>query len=388
MAIYKEHSLKENISTNGLFLGVLVVALSPIIFKVLGLHDNFSSVLCTVFTTGVLGLCYLTYGKKFVSSSFMWLLVINAGSLVISIVLNGSGLGVAAIHINTLLIVNILNNTTFKKEQVCLVHLLVGLYLLFWVMSLDTRLIWRSYVCDPDGQYVNPCTLAIITLASYYHLFAFADLVIKRFWMKMLLIVPLSAWALYYIYISVCRTSLLALFAFWAFCVMKRPVLGNYRKITVLLISLAFIFPAIYIVLYNTMDDWNLFGESFFTGRQVVWPSTFENILDNAFFGAGSESTIELRHGLMDDAHNLILGVWKNIGIIPVISLFVIFLRGNNIRWISINNQRTKIMFLTCFIASIAETLLNSSEFYMLFIPLLMTICSNNYNKGKNRFIR
>ena len=386
MAVYKEHGLRENISTNGIFLGVLVVALAPIIFKVSGLHDNFSSVLCTVFTTGVLMICYLAYWKRLVSSKFGWLFIINVGSLLISVLLNGS-LGVIAIHINMLLLINLFNNITFSSKQVCFTHILVGAYLLSWILTLNYKLAWRAVFFDPSGKYINPCTVAIITLACYYSLFVVIDVTVKKFWVKTPIIIVMSILTLYNIYLSVCRSSLLALLAFWVFCILEKFVIRKYRKITIFLIFATILIPVIYIVLYNVVDDWEFFGESFFTGREVVWVSTFENISEGVFFGAGSENSIKLGHTLMDDAHNLVLGVWKNLGLIPVISLFVLFTQGKNLKWISTNNKKSKLMFLSCFIASMSETLLNSSEFYMFFIPLLMTIRSDNHEKRKNRFI-
>lgn len=356
-----------------LFLSVLLVSLLPIFFKELHIHEAFSSIPCTIATTVILFFCYIVNQKKLLTRQFILWLLLNAVSLVIP-VMHGGALGVATVHVNTFLLVHLLNNTLFSKKQCQIVHLCTATYLLLWILSLDRELAWKSFVFESDGSYVNPCTMAIMMLSCYYHFIIFLDLTLRKKWIRNVLFIILSVFAVTIINETVCRASLMSFLGFWLFSILKKPIENNYKKILFIVLMISFLFPILYIFLSYSIDNVNFFGKNFFSGRDVVWRSVYENIFDHIFFGAGSGDTIKLGRGSMDDAHNLFLGIWKNVGIIPVVSTFITILSGKNINTISNKNIKAKLMFLTCFIVSTVETVFNGPEYYMFYLTLLITV--------------
>ena len=372
-----------------LFFSIFLISILPIIFKTLNLHSGFSSTTCTALTTLILFFCYCVNANKILSVDFLVLTLINIASLLITISFRGA-VGVSIIYLNILLLLQLLNNATFTKRQCQFLHLCIALPLLFWILSLNTELAWKAYVCEPDGTYVNPCTMAIITLACFYHFIIFFDLTIRTKWLRNIAYIVLSLFAIYFIDTAVCRASLMSLFAYWGLSLFQKKIATNYKMVLTAILLFSFIFPIVYIGLYYLIGNINFFGKNLFTGRQIVWSSVYENILEFPIFGAGSGNTIaNVDNGFMDDAHNLFLGIWKNIGIIPVISIFLMFLFGKNLSSISGTNKKAKIMFLTCFIVSTVETVFNGSEYYIFYITLLITVnTKEQFSKNKKQGVK
>lgn len=355
------------------FFCTLLTAFLPILFKVFGLHKGFSSILCTALTTFILIFCYCVNSKTLLTKKFVFLVLLNAISLALSVGLNG-GVGVMLVYVNMILMLHMFNNVYFTKKQCQIIHLFMSAYLIYWVFSLDISLVWKSFVYEPNMNYINPCTMAIITLIAYYHFLIFCNLTFKRKWVRFSIYFALTAFALYFIDQAVCRASLMSLFAFFVFLLIKEKLIANYKKILFTVLLCSFLFPVLYIALYYTIDGINFFGKNLFTGRQVVWSSTYKNIFENVFLGAGSGNTIQLRNTLMDDAHNFFLGIWKNLGFVPVVSIWLLLLSGKSVSEIYGVNKLAKIMFLTSIIASTVETVLNGSEYYIFYLTLLITV--------------
>ena len=143
----------------------------------------------------------------------------------------------------------------------------------------------------------------------------------------------------------------------------KRKRGWENRKIRVDFISTLFV-----------LGNFEFLGKNFFTQRDNVWKEVYELIFSSPLFGVGSENDIYLMGRLMDDAHNLFLGIWKNIGLIPMISMAVVFCQGENIKKVTPENQLSKIAFLVAFLISMVETLLNGSEYYIFYFTFLVTV--------------
>ena len=133
-------------------------------------------------------------------------------------------------------------------------------------------------------------------------------------------------------------------------------------------------FPLVYIGLSFVLGNFEFLGKNFFTQRDNVWKDVYELIFSSPLFGVGSENDIYLMGRMMDDAHNLFLGIWKNIGLIPMISMAVVFCQGENIKKVTPENRLSKIAFLSAFLINMVETLLNGSEYYIFYFTFLLTI--------------
>lgn len=357
---------------------VLLFSVFPFVFKYLGIQERFSSIQGTIATTVVLLVCFFMNFKQVVNKNRLICLLINLLFLTVTVMFKG-GLGVATIHINMLLALWIFNNMKFKRKQCATIHILTAVLLLFWLLSLDMSLMWKSFVFEPSGLYVNPCTVAILGLACYYHAIAFFELIhTKKKFFKRCFYIAITVAAGILIVNTVCRSSLMAFFVFFVLLFFKDKVSRKYQTILTYALIFVLVFPIVYIYLAQVMEGFEFFGKNFFTQRDNVWKSVYSLIFEEPILGAGSNSDIFLMGGLMDDAHNLFLGIWKNIGIVPMVTMFIVLRQGKNLKKVTKQNQIMKIMFLTGLVISTVETMLNGSEYYVFYLTFLMTVAEDN----------
>lgn len=373
------------ITTTNLTFGlILLVSILPVLLKWIGLQERFSSVLCSIISIVALVVCYFINFKKVSTVNRIIILVINAISLVFSLVLNGN-FGVATVHINMLLMLFLFNNMIFPKKYCLWIHALQAIFIFAWLQTLDTELMWKSFVFEPSGLYINPCTVAIMTLACYYHfLIVLNGVDSKKLFCKLLgCIVRMALTVVTFGYITktVCRASLLGLCLFILLYIFRGKVAGKYSVCIKCAVLATMFFPILYIGLSYVIENFEFFGKNFFTQRDNVWQSVYELIFSSPLFGAGSENDIYLMGKLMDDAHNLFLGIWKNIGFIPMVSMAIAFCQGKNIKNVTVGNRLSKIAFLSAFLISMVETLLNGSEYYIFYFTFLLTIKEESKEK-------
>ena len=76
---------------------------------------------------------------------------------------------------------------------------------------------------------------------------------------------------------------------------------------------------------------------------------------------------------LTDSAHNVFWGLWKTVGVVPLIVFVYCICKGKNIGKVTKVNKIEKKMFLACIVISAFETVFNDSNLYIFFISLLLT---------------
>ena len=311
----KDHA---KMSTTNLTFGmILLVSILPFLLKWMGLQERFSSVTCSIITIVALLLCYLMNFNKVSTKNRIVILIINIISLVFSLVLHGNW-GVVTVHINMLLMLFLLNNMTFSKKQCLWIHGTQAVFIFLWLQTLDTELMWKSFVFEPSGLYVNPCTVAIMAFACFSHFFILINSIkTKRLFSQLAICIVcliITASTFSFIVDTRCRSSLLALCLAIILFIFKKKVASKYSFYIKCAVLVTMFFPVLYIGLSFVLENFEFFGKNFFTQRDNVWQSVYELIFANPLFGAGSENDIYLMGKLMDDAHNLFLGIWKNIG--------------------------------------------------------------------------
>lgn len=359
------------------FVIIMLVSILPFFLKWIGIQARFSSVVCSIITIGLLLICYLVNFNKVSTRSNLIILIVNIISLLFSLVLH-ENFGVATVHINMLLMVFVLNNITLSKKQCLWIHTIQAILIFMWLQTLDTELMWKSFVFEPNGLYVNPCTVAIMTVSCFCHFFIVAHgLAPKGLFCKLTIYVAclaITVRTFLFITETICRASLLTFCLFLVLFALKKNVMRKYGFYIKCAVLATMLFPLFYIVLSFALENFDFFGKGFFTQRDNVWMIVYKLIFSSPLFGVGSENDIYLMGRLMDDAHNLFLGIWKNIGLIPMISIAVVFCQGKNIKKVTPENQLSKIAFLSAFLLSMVETVLNGSEYYIFYFTFLLTI--------------
>ncbi len=366
-----------------LFWLIALVALSPMLFKAVGLQERFSSPICILFDFALLCLCYQVIGYKKEFKRFYLLFAVNIASLMITLTVYG-GIGVALVHLNSLLLVYLFNELEFSKAECAALHFVMWITLFGWMLLIDTSDVYFAVMWEPNGMDVNPCTFGILSLASYYHVYRCIQLLFSAGKKRTQALHFISfVLAFYFVSLSNCRASLLALMAFGLANIFNGYIIKHYKKILLGMLFLSFLFPIAYLLLYNISGGFDFFGKNFFTGRQKLWESVFQLIGKNPIFGSGAQADIAYGDIFYDEPHNLFLGLWKSIGLLPVASLIIVLLSGKNVRK-NDTYSAAKIMFLSCLIVSTVETVLNGSEYYLFFFTLLITPAENKdfYSRG------
>ena len=354
---------------------ILLLVFIPFVFYWLGLHDLFSSPLSMSISAVLLTVCLLrcmalSMGGFVILCFSLCFLFANA--------MTYQNLGVVVAFYNLIVCLILFNSIQFKPGQVQRIRLLVMILLGSFLLSLNYD--FQYDIVQVSGKHapINSNSLGILVLAWYYHACSFIEQGIQRRWLRRLLHLVSVVVALYWIQISACRSALFAFILFFVLCLFKRWKLQNYKKLYTIAVVISLIFPFIYLLMSDAMQGVTILGKSFDT-RSIVWESTLELIKQHPILGSGTDVSIK-NVGLgavTDSAHNVFLGFWKTIGLVPCFAYVFYLLQGSNISYVSKSNILSKKMFLSCMLICSVETLLNDSNTYLFYVLLLLTICEH-----------
>ncbi len=360
------------------YYSVLIMICIPFIFYWTGVHDLFSSPLSIGITTVIIISCVIKEYNIICNSTDVFFLLINLPFLFLSVILY-EGLGAILTFCNLIGFLLLFNNLRFTKKQVQCTRLAITILLLIFIMSLKIKQNYQSIIIhDVKGNLINPNTFGLLTTAIYFHTFLLIDSTIKQKPGKFIALTALTCISLKYIYLSDCRSALGSVILFLIFYTVKIVHLKNYKRMLSYIVIAALVIPIIYIQILPNIRNVELFGKSL-TTRNLVWKSTIDFIKTHPILGCGTKSDIlMMAREYTASAHNVFLGIWKTIGIVPMLTLMIYLQRGENIAHISAQNDTSKRAFLCSMAICIFETMLNDSDTYIFFITLLLTIQENS----------
>lgn len=364
-----------------------LIVLAPILTFLSQMKWKDDSVTVVVLVLTLFLLVVTMLSEHLMSKRRLLLILLNVASVTITI-LTHSGLGIATIYLNLLLFCMLFNSRKFSKELVNRVHLVTVICILLFLISGEII----SYIYDwltfanANGDIINNNSLALVILALFFHgLFyitgewkgkkrAFGSICIFGFCMFGILICK-------------CRSALLAMLLFVGLNLMLKEeiALNKYRKIIRLLFWGGFLIPIAYVFLFGIVDNFQFFGKNFFSGRQNVWKQALEQAIRSPIFGVGTDYYIEMGvvNGKMEfteSAHNMVLGLWRNLGIIPVLSLMYNMIEKRT----GINNKRSQIALISVLFICFFETLLTEAHLFVYYVTLLMSY--DERKEGKNLY--
>lgn len=358
-----------------IYYTMLLLICIPFIFYWRDIHELFSSPLSISISAVLITICLFVNSHVVRNVGDIVFFIINSVALIINAVLNES-LGVVFAHYNIYVLLLILNNVQLEKKHVQRIRLITAVLIGFFIVSLEFTFAYGSvFIKDAKGNDINPNTLGILVLACYFHIFAFTHNSSVKKSSKNIMLIISTAVAIYYIWISDSRSSLFAIVMFIILYLLKKWDMKNYNKVFKVVLIGILIFPFVYLAITEGMKNITFLGKSF-TTRVAVWKSTIELIKRYPILGSGTRFSMMLDSAgaSTTSAHNVFLGAWKNVGLIPMISLVLYFTRGKNIVHISEENFVPKKMFLSCMVVCALETLLNDSNTYIFYMLLLLTI--------------
>lgn len=364
-----------------IYYSVFAIICIPFVFYWMNLQELFSSSLSISITSIILTVCLIKIYDKVCDNSDLFILFFCISALCLNNVIYGN-IGANLTLYNIVILLIVFNNVEFSKKQVQRIRFIMILLLLIFLLSLNLKPVYSTIlVHDMRDNKINPNTLGMLVLAVYFQGFIFIDEFIKSKFLKFIFYITITYFSMKYIYLSESRTSLISASLFIILYLIKIVNLKNYKRMLSYMILAVLIIPFLYQIIIMSVGNIEIMGKSIFT-RSLVWDSTINLIKTHPLIGCGTKADILMNPGeYTSSAHNVFLGVWKTIGIVPMITLMIYLLRGSNIKYVSPENYLSKKAFLCCMFVCAFETMLNDSNTYLFFITLLMTIKESETEK-------
>ena len=317
-----------------------------------------------IITFFVLISIWLLSVNYFTATDFI-ILVINILSLLITIAFF-PGTGVALNFLNLLLCFMIFNKVGFSEKAVTITRLMliVGILSFLITSTYSIEWDWVSFY-DKNGSLINNNTVSLILVALYIHLSTFL-LKKKKKW-RYILVIGLFAFCVVSVNVLGCRSAMLFFLLYSILILLRKKILErekSVRKLCIVFLIISFCLPIVYLFLYNQIGNFEIMGKSFFSGREKVWSEAYQQIKISPLFGSGTKFVIDYGKDVTESTHNMLLGLWKNLGIIPMISVICFYALNNRPK------TETNVIISIIAITSIAcfESFLMDSRLYLLFL--------------------
>lgn len=355
------------------YIMICIICL-PFIFNWAGWHDFFSSEISISTISVLLTILLITNFKKVVQKEDYFVFLIIIASLIIT-AMNYKGLGCVFACYNVFVMCILFNNITFGKKQVENLHLLIVILLGIFLLSLKVEKVYNIIVVhQQNGTEINPNGFGILVLAFYFHFLLLLNTKFKKRF-KGFLFLCVTPVAIYYVELSDSRSVYIALIAFLVMYLLKDWEMKNYKKWLAAFVIIAIVAPFVYLGITDVLKGLEI-GEKSLLSREAVWEDTIALIKRFPIFGSGTEYKMGSinRGGITDSAHNVFLGFWRTVGIIPMVVIAAYLTKGKNTKDISLSNRMSRKMFLSCMIICAFETLINDNNTYLFYMTLLLTV--------------
>ena len=302
--------------------------------------------------------------KCFTVNDFI-VVLINVASILVTLYFF-PGSGVAVNFMNLLLCLIIFNKVEFSEIITIITRIIIisGILVFLITSTYSIEWGWISFY-DKNGILVNNNTVAFILVALYIHL---STLLLKKHTKKQIVIfLCLLIFSIVSVYELGCRTAMLFFILYGILMIFRKKITGRNkitRKLCITFLIISFFFPIIYIFLYNLIGNFEIMKKNLFSGREIVWLEAYKQIKISPLFGSGTKFVINYGNNITTSTHNMLLGLWKNLGIIPMISLVYFYMLNKRPKIeTNILISIIAITIIACF-----ESFLMDSRLYLLFL--------------------
>lgn len=258
-----------------------------------------------------------------------------------------------------------------KKQYIFIKYLTLILYTYNLILSFS---IWERYLSGSNNG-LNPNSVGIFLFLCF--------VILTTFFKSKKLILFLFIISVIGIYMTECRSALVAIIVYFIF--KNFPIINKIieKKLSIFLkiiTIIGIIFPIIYVSLYKNGVDFTIpfLQKNLYTGREYLW-----NIMLNALqseqygyiFGLGTNYVTQI--GIINNYHNWYLGTFYAFGAIIFFLYFAYLIYNVNM----LKSPNVKFAFLAIFVIGFFENvgLWNTTQIY-IFIFFLIA----NYKKEGN----
>lgn len=296
-------------------------------------------------------------------------LVLGANLLsVICTILLYDGIGVILIFLTLLMTLICFNSIPFSQRIRKNVHLIcgIGLMMFFFSASSVTRMHGWLVFYDRNGTLINNNTLGILVVGFCFSLLLWNDMRMGRHGKRLIAFCVYIA-SFTFAFITGCRSAMLVLLLYLITRIFVKNRISDkaFRRFIVIILVLSLMFPILYVALYQIWPNVTFMGKTIFSGRQLIWIDTFDQITRNLLFGSGT--AFEVGKGF-ESVHNMLLGIWKNVGLIPLISTVCMFVSYKR----TAVSQKQQLMIISMLIFTFFETFMMDINFLLMFSFLMI----------------
>ena len=356
--------------TNDLILVVLSLLSFAIILLNLGSLPLIMAILLSSFL--------IIINLKEIKWYFLILLPINIFSCLCTLLFY-EGTGVVLIFLTLFMLCLVVNFVSFSKKTRKIVYLIGAASIILLVVtanSISFSVDWLV-LYDVHRNLVNNNTLGMYSVALCFSLLLWNDLRESKKFKKLLsVIIYIVGFAC--AYITGCRSALFVLLLYFVLhkIIKKELKIKSFRFIVICFLIVSLAFTVFYVMLYSALPNITFLGKSLFSGRELVWKDAFSQIFESPLFGTG---TAFLMSGF-ESPHNMLLGIWKNVGLIPLISIVLAFVVGKRVSL----SRKQQIMIISFCLFTFFESFMMDQHFLFLFAFLMLGEKKNKVEEIKN----
>jgi len=318
--------------------------------------------------------CLLLLTKVNRKPTVLVLLMLNAASLTVTGIFYSSW-GSIVQFLNLLLMMFVFNEVVISKKTYRRIHFISFALLTFYLMTLKIVNNNLSRVYDLWGNRINPNLVSVLFFAAFLHLMCYLDAfkMPKKFGG----LVKIAAAVFFFIKIDQyeSRSILLAFALFWvlAIFIKKDVTYIKIKTIVVIVLAISVLFSLLYVIMHIRLGEVQILGKSLYTGREIIWRSAFEQIVDSPIFGSGNVSKFDSVNGTMTYAsHHTVLGLWKILGIVPLLT-FIFSLVARRTQRAPANELRLpKIIIVSILPICFFESFFIDAAIYVYFTLFLL----------------
>lgn len=349
-----------------------VISIIPV-FTLVTSSNSFFAKLILILTLIILVFLYFSNSKGTIKKNELLMLLINVLSILITSS-TYSALGSTITYFNTIFCFILLNNIEVEKKQYCIIHGILGITISCYVFSIPKPTYIGNRIMDSFHNLINTNMISILFLCAYLHIMC----VLLQFKKNKILITIEILLSLVYggnIWFYGARSAIASMFLFIISIIfVKKSIPYNiYKKIVLIILSLSLLFPFLYLAIVKNMDILEFLGKGI-GSRRIVWENCVDVIEAHPLFGVGNDVSIQMRSTgeLTTSMHNTLLGLWKILGVVPLITfLFYCTYNCNSIY----DNQKmlvSQLAFISTLLICFFESFYTEELLYLAFLPFLI----------------
>ena len=340
---------------------LLIILLALVSLAILLLNTGTVLLVIAIFLSSLL----IVINLKQIKWYFLFLLIANVLSCVCTLLFY-KGTGVVLIFLTLLMLCLVVNFVSFSKKARRCVYLIGAASILLLVLTANSISFSVNWLVlhDSYGRLVNNNTLGMYSVAFGFCLLLWNELRKgKKF--KKLFSVIIYIVSFVCACITGCRSAMFVLVLYFVLhkFIKKDLKIKSFRCIVILIFAVSLLFTGFYVILYTVVPNATILGKSLFSGRESVWSLAFSQILKSPLFGTGTDYLM----GEFESTHNMLLGILKNLGLIPLISIMISFIIYKRV-YIS---RKQQIMVISFCIFAFFETFMMDLRFLFLFVFLM-----------------